>query len=111
MDSACGVWASSEVDGKRFYVACLKISAAGEHGSDAKKEIENFQKAWISLGKPPIIAVVAGNVTGELSLEKDATGFHSVEWTATETAESDGIHTLYFSGRNQSHADETTDKH
>ena len=53
-ETPCGVWASSLVDGKRFEVACLRLSEM----SGAGAEMENFRKAWESSSKPPILAVV-----------------------------------------------------
>lgn len=110
MNGACGVWAVAEIEGRRFYVACLKISESGQQGTDPKAEMGNFRKAWTSLGKPPILAAVAGNVSNEFSLEKNAVGFHSPEWLATESDETEGLHVIRFVGRNHSETNETTDQ-
>lgn len=58
-----GVWAVSVVDGKRFYVACVHLSATWnanpthirESSNNRYKEITNLQRAWRDLGSPPII--------------------------------------------------------
>ena len=87
MNGACGVWAASVVDGRRFYVACLKLSEA-----DANGELQNFVKAWDSLGKPPILAAVEGKREGAMMLEPDSIGFHSSEWAVKNAGSRDGMH-------------------
>ena len=91
MKGACGVWAASVVDGRRFYVACLKLSPA-----DSKAELGNFVKAWRSLGKPPILAAVEGKESESTPLESDAIGLHSPEWAAEDVGNRDGMHTIEY---------------
>ena len=95
MNGACGVWAASAVDGRRFYVACLKLS-----GADSKAETGNFVKAWISLDKPPILAAVEGKEGAAMPLESDSIGFHSPEWAAENAVDRDGTHLVEFGDRN-----------
>ena len=91
MNGACGVWAASVVDGRRFYVACLKLSDA-----DSKAELGNFVKAWRSLDKPPILTAVQGKEGGAMPLESDSIGFHSPEWSAENEVNRDGMHLVEF---------------
>jgi endonuclease/exonuclease/phosphatase (EEP) superfamily protein YafD len=93
MNGACGVWASSLVDGKRFEVACLRPSETGGAGA----EMENFRKAWESLSKPPILAAVESGgewqtPPGFLSADSDRIWLFSKEWRTTEPATVNGVH-------------------
>ena len=58
-----GVWACSVVDGQKFYVASVHLSATWNakprHLLDSawkrNKELANLQNAWKQLGRPPIV--------------------------------------------------------
>ena len=93
MNGACGVWASSLIDGKRFEVACLRPSETGGAGA----EMENFKKAWESSSKPPILAAVESGgewqtPPGFLSADSDRIWLFSKEWRVIETATVKGAH-------------------
>ena len=93
MNGACGVWASSLIDGKRFEVACLRPSEIG----GARSEMENFKKAWESSSKPPILAAVESGgewhmPAGFLSPDSARIWLFSKEWRATEPATVNGVH-------------------
>ena len=59
-----GVWATTVVDGKKFVVANVHLSAApgaglphvNASGGDRGKEIANLLRAWHERGSPPIVA-------------------------------------------------------
>jgi endonuclease/exonuclease/phosphatase family metal-dependent hydrolase len=62
-----GVWAESVIDGKKFVVADVHLSATWnakpshlkESGENRYRELTNLRQAWIDRGSPPI--VIAGD--------------------------------------------------
>jgi endonuclease/exonuclease/phosphatase family metal-dependent hydrolase len=57
------VWAVGVVDGKKFHVACVHLSAtwkaslshANEQANRRHSELRNLRAAWDALGRPPIV--------------------------------------------------------
>jgi endonuclease/exonuclease/phosphatase family metal-dependent hydrolase len=58
-----GVWAWSVIDGKKFMIGCVHLSATwnanprhiAESSNNRYKEITNMRRAWEALSKPPLI--------------------------------------------------------
>jgi hypothetical protein len=97
MNGACGVWASTIVENRRFYVACLSLSGKKQ------EELANFSKAWESLGKPPMLVAVDHDadsleVTGLIGHPEDPTWLFSVDWIGSGAATSQGAHQIEVRG-------------
>jgi hypothetical protein len=91
MSGACGVWASTVIDGRRFYVACLRLSES----KDRMAEMTHFVKAWDSLGKPPMLsAVEGGNAIDAPEFNGNPPWLISKVWTMTGAAGSGGVHSV-----------------
>jgi hypothetical protein len=94
MSGAAGVWASATIDGRRFFVASLRLS---EHASD---ELSNFVKAWKSLHEPPIIAAAdsAPSRMPEIhpltQVAEDPTWLLSNDWRPQGPHRDDPVHRL-----------------
>ena len=100
MKGACGVWAVSIVDGRRFYVACLRLS--GGQGDERAQEMKNFTKAWESQARPPIIAAVDGDLPdtdGLLRLNSNGKWLASNHWSGEKSRIQDGIDQIEVVGK------------
>src|SRR4051812_27399840 len=100
VNGTSGLWASTLVDGRRFYVACMRLS-----DDDRKAELMNLTKAWESLGKPPLLAAVEA---GELALPQvpglapvadDPIWVTSPEWLPQEPKPSTDLHRVAMGHR------------
>ena len=89
MKGACGVWATTVIDDRKFYVACLRLS------DNPETEMANFLKAWQALGSPPIIAAIEARGTmtiDDLSFAADSTIGHSNQWRSSKVETTPQIH-------------------
>jgi hypothetical protein len=96
MNGACGVWAVSVVDGRRFYVACLRLSESTE----GEKELGNLMKAWESLGKPPTVAALGAAMAGAPSaMDAEREWWMSEHWKGVGSKVQDDVHRINVMGR------------
>jgi hypothetical protein len=98
MNGACGVWASTIVEKRRFYVACLRLS------EKRQEELANFAKAWESLGKPPMVAAVERDadsleVTGLTWHAEDRIWLFSGDWIGSGATTSANAHRIEVRGK------------
>lgn len=98
MNGACGVWASTIVENRRFYVASLRLSGKKQD------ELTNFAKAWESLGKPPMLAADGHDadsleLAGLLPQPEDRVWLFSADWTGSGAAPSESTHQIEVHGK------------
>ena len=100
MKGACGVWAVSVVDGRRFYVACMRLS--GGQGDERAQEMKNFTKAWESQERPPIIAAVDGDlpdIDELLRLDSQGKWLASNHWSGKKSKTQDEMDQIEVVGK------------
>jgi hypothetical protein len=97
MEGSCGVWASTVIDGNRFYLACLTLSDSATQADARSKEIAHFLSAWNSLNRPPIIVAADSKISsedGSLLSSTDPAWAWSAEWSATAKPVAGELHIL-----------------
>src|SRR5258706_330359 len=100
MKGACGVWAVSVIDGRRFYVACMRRS--GGQSDERAQEMKNLTKAWQSQERPPIIAAVDGDlpdIDELLRLDSQGKWLASNHWSGKKSKTQDEMDQIEVVGK------------